>query len=111
MQLSADILRGYTDAIILSQLAEGDSYGYRISKQVAEISSGECDMKEATLYSAFKRLETAGLITSRWGDEDTGRRRRYYSITALGMEKLHSEQENWQNTKATLDKLLQGGKI
>ena len=58
---SSDILRGYTDTIILAQLAGGDSYGYVISKNVQEITRGELQLKEATLYSAFKRLEQAGL--------------------------------------------------
>ena len=78
---SSDILRGYTDTIILAQLAGGDSYGYVISKNVQEITRGELQLKEATLYSAFKRLEQAGCIRTYWGDETTGARRIYYSIT------------------------------
>ena len=64
---SSDILRGYTDTIILAQLAGGDSYGYVISKNVQEITRGELQLKEATLYSAFKRLEQAGCIRTYWG--------------------------------------------
>ena len=48
MALSADLLRGYTDTIILKQLSDGDSYGYRISKAVAEQSGGGLELKEAT---------------------------------------------------------------
>ena len=58
---SSDILRGYTDTIILAQLAEGDSYGYVISKNVQEITRGELQLKEATLYTTFRRLEAAGI--------------------------------------------------
>ena len=88
MVLSADILRGYTDTIILRQLAGGDSYGYQINTRVAEISGGGLEMKEATLYTAFRRLETAGYIRSYWGDEMSGARRRYYALTNEGREKL-----------------------
>lgn len=108
MTLSADILRGYTDAIILMQLQNGDSYGYRISREVSRISEGGLEMKEATLYTAFRRLETAGMITSYWGDEMSGARRRYYTITELGREKLRQDRENWQQTKLALDKLIGG---
>ena len=59
---SSDILRGYTDTIILAQLAGGDSYGYVISKNVQEITRGELQLKEATLYTTFRRLESAGYI-------------------------------------------------
>ena len=57
---ASDILRGYTDTIILAQLYKEDSYGYVISKNVLEISGGELQLKEATLYTTFRRLENAG---------------------------------------------------
>ena len=106
MALSADLLRGYTDTIILRQLSHADSYGYRISKQVALISQGGLEMKEATLYTAFRRLETAGLIRSYWGDETTGARRRYYAITEAGFEKLAQDCNAWEETRIMMDRLL-----
>ena len=106
MALSADILRGYTDAIILRQLAQGDCYGYQINKNVGNLSGGAFEMKEATLYTAFRRLETAGYIRSYWGDELSGARRRYYAITDAGREKLHADQSAWMETKAQIDLLL-----
>lgn len=106
MAITADILRGYTDTIILRQLSHGDSYGYRISKAVAQISLGGLEMKEATLYTAFRRLEQAGMIRSYWGDEQTGARRRYYAITKEGQKKLEQDCLNWEETKSMLDRLL-----
>lgn len=108
MALTADILRGYTDAIILRQLAGGDSYGYQINKQVTAITGGALEMKEATLYTAFRRLEGGGYIRSYWGDEQTGARRRYYAITEAGLEKLRGDVATWQETKAQIDQLLEG---
>lgn len=108
MALAADILRGYTDTIILRQLMQGDSYGYQINKNVSALSNGEFEMKEATLYTAFRRLETAGLISSYWGNELSGARRRYYSITQLGVDRLKADLETWKNTKAQIDMLLEG---
>ena len=107
MALTADILRGYTDAIILRQLAGEDSYGYQINKRVAAITGGALEMKEATLYTAFRRLETGGYIRSYWGDEQTGARRRYYAITEAGLEKLRGDVAMWQETKAQIDQLLE----
>ena len=106
MALSADILRGYTDAIILRQLSQGDSYGYQINKNVSALSGGAFEMKEATLYTAFRRLESAGYIKSYWGDELSGARRRYYAITDAGREKLSADQFAWKETKAQIDLLL-----
>lgn len=111
MNLSADLLRGYTDTILLCQLEKGDSYGYRISKNVLELSEGRLELKEATLYTAFRRLENAGLIRSWWGDETTGARRRYYSITEEGQKKLAEDRASWMESRDLLDKLISGGAL
>lgn len=108
MALTADILRGYTDTIILRQLSQGDSYGYQINKRVGDISGGSFNLKEATLYTAFRRLESVGYIRSYWGDEMSGARRRYYALTDDGLEKLLQDCETWQETKLLIDKLLEG---
>ena len=73
----SDILRGLTDSLILAQLEYGDSYGYEISKTILKESDGSIELKEASLYTSFRRLEEAGYITSYWGDENSGARRRY----------------------------------
>ncbi|MDO5435655.1 MAG: helix-turn-helix transcriptional regulator [Clostridia bacterium] len=106
MTISADLLRGYTETIILRRLAEEDSYGYQISKRVNIISGGVLELKEATLYTAFRRLESAGMIRSYWGDETTGARRRYYSLTDAGREKLNEDTAAWCETRTVLNRLL-----
>ncbi len=108
MNISSDLLRGYTDAIILKRLIAKDGYGYQISKEVACISEGKLELKEATLYTAFRRLESAGYIRSFWGDETIGARRRYYSLTEAGREKLREEQMTWRETRNVLNQLLEG---
>ena len=106
MTISADLLRGYTDTIIMRQLAAADGYGYAISRDVAEKSGGTVRLKEATLYTAFKRLEENGYIHSYWGDEATGARRRYYSLTEEGRNKLTEDIAAWVETRQVIDTLL-----
>ena len=106
MALSADLLRGYTDTILLSQLAGGDSYGYEINRRVSGLSGGAVELKEATLYTAFRRMESAGLIISYWGNEETGARRRYYAITPAGRDRLYGDLAAWEETRKTLNSLL-----
>ena len=96
------------DRALLRRLAEGDSYGYRLNKQIAEISEENLELKEATLYTAFRRLEEAGLIRAYWGDEATGARRRYYTLTPAGQQRLLEEAENWKETRRILEKLIVG---
>ncbi len=105
--ISSDLLRGYTDAIILKRLAGQDGYGYQISKEIAAASGGKLELKEATLYTAFRRMENAGYIRSFWGDEAVGARRRYYSLTDAGREKLEEERLAWQETRNVLNQLLE----
>lgn len=106
MSISADLLRGHTDAIILTQLMLEDSYGYRINKSVQERTRGAYGFKEATLYTAFKRLESAGLISSYWGEDGPGARRRYYSITDAGRAQWEESRRTWEETRALLDALI-----
>jgi DNA-binding PadR family transcriptional regulator len=108
MALSSDLLRGYTEAVILRRLLGQDGYGYQISKEVAEISRGRLEMKEATLYTAFRRLEAAGCIESYWGNEVIGARRRYYRLTEEGARRLQEDAETWLETREVLDALLLG---
>ncbi len=105
-KISSDILRGHTDTMILKLLIDGDKYGYEISKLIHANSYGEYELKEATMYSSLKRLENDGCITSYWGDETQGGRRRYYRITDNGKERYFENKKNWEYAKGILDQLL-----
>ena len=105
-KISSDLLRGHTDTIILNLLMAGDKYGYEISKLIQTNSCGEYELKEATMYSSLKRLESDGSITSYWGDETQGGRRKYYHITAKGKKVYLENKNNWEYAKRILDQLL-----
>lgn len=109
MSITSDIIRGHTDSIILSHLIDKDSYGYEINKAIQETTDNKYELKEATLYTAFRRLEQAGMIESYWGDQTTGARRRYYSITELGRAALDQNRKDWNESKQIIDKLINGG--
>ena len=106
MSIAGDLIRGHTDAIILALLLRGDSYGYEINKVISTLSSNRFELKEATLYTAFKRLEETGQIMSYWGSEATGARRRYYRITPAGREAYHEQVGVWEATKEIIDRLI-----
>ena len=105
MSIASDIIRGHTDAIILVRLSAGDSYGYEINKAILRKTNGRYQLKEATLYTAFKRLEESGSITSYWGNEATGARRRYYAITEQGRKNYEALLEEWKDARAMIDEL------
>lgn len=104
--ISSDLLRGHTDTIILRLLGEGDKYGYEISKLIRDNSGGEYELKESTIFSGLKRLESGGEVSSYWGDETLGGRRKYYRITENGKALYAENKNNWERAKRILDKLL-----
>ncbi len=107
MAIRADLIRGHTDAIILAQLVRHDSYGYEINKTIESCSGGQFVLKEATLYTAFRRLEDSGLSRSYWGNETVGARRKYYKLTPQGLEYYQQAREEWENTVRILSALLE----
>jgi DNA-binding PadR family transcriptional regulator len=105
-KISSDLLRGHTDTMILRLLSEADRYGYEIVKLIAELSCGEYELKEATMYSSVRRLETDGDIEWYWGDETQGGRRKYFRITKKGKATYANNKSNWEYAKRVLDNLL-----
>jgi DNA-binding PadR family transcriptional regulator len=106
MSIASDLLRGNTDTIILASLKEQDSYGYLINKEIMAKTDSQIELKDATLYSAFRRLEKDGLVSTYWGDEEVGARRRYYSITDKGREVYEQNKAEWLKAKQMIDSLL-----
>lgn len=105
-KINADLLRGHTDTIILKLLQNGDKYGYEITKLISSNSGGEYELKEATMYSSLKRMENEGYITSYWGDESQGGRRKYYKITQKGNEIYFENKANWEYAQRILNQLM-----
>ncbi|MBO0447985.1 PadR family transcriptional regulator [Enterococcus sp. MJM12] len=94
MEIDKEVLRGYIDPIILTILNEEDSYGYDIAKKAKKISQEAFELKEGTLYVAFKRLEKNGYVTSYW-QSGTGVKRKYYHITTKGNAFLRHKKQEW----------------
>lgn len=105
--ISADLIRGNIDTIILRVLKNEDNYGYEIMKAISEGSSGEYILKEPTLYSSLKRLEKAGFINAYWGDQSQGGRRKYYTLTDDGIAAYEENLVAWNRAKELIDRLVQ----
>ena len=108
-KLSPDLLRGHTETIVLGILHHGDAYGFEIYNTILERTEERYELKETTLYSSYKRLENEGCITSYWGDETQGARRRYYHLTDKGREMYRKNIKDWEFTRNILDNLLMTG--
>jgi DNA-binding PadR family transcriptional regulator len=103
---AADLLRGHTDTIVLGVLRRGDSYGFEIFRAIREATGGGYEIKEATLYASYRRLEKDGLVEPYWGDETQGGRRKYYRLTDAGRAVYRRNVDAWVLTRGVIDSLL-----
>ena len=102
MNIQKDLVAASATPLVLAILSEGESYGYAIIKRVAELSNGELQWTDGMLYPLLHRLERNGLVKAVWGKSETGRRRKYYRLTAKGSENLNRHRREWQLVDLTL---------
>ena len=102
MEIPKDLVAASATPLVLAILAEADSYGYAIIKRVSELSSGELQWTDGMLYPVLHRLERQGYIKGRWGTSETGRKRKYYQLTARGRAQLAEQRQQWQTVDAAL---------
>ena len=103
---NTDLIRGHVITIILRSLQGNDKYGYEICREIEVKSEGSYVLKQPTLYSCLKRLESQGYITSYWGEISNGGRRRYYSLTEKGEEFLERDKQEWEFSRTLINRLL-----
>jgi DNA-binding PadR family transcriptional regulator len=102
MDINKDLMAASSTPIVLAILAEGDSYGYAILQRVRELSEGRMEWTDGMLYPVLHRLERLGHVEARWEVAESGRRRKYYRLTAQGRAQLDEERRQWQAVDATL---------
>ena len=106
--ISSDLIRGHINTIILRTLYERDKYGYEIIEEIESNSHGQYTLKQPTLYSALKRLETQGYINAYWKTDEVslGGRRKYYTLTDSGREITERNQAEWEYSRTIIDSLI-----
>lgn len=104
--VSSDLIRGHINTIILRALYDGDKYGYEIISEIEHKSHGQYTLKQPSLYSALKRLEKEGFITSYWGGSVSGGRRKYFSLTDAGRKISEQNQSEWEYSRTVIDSLI-----
>ena len=102
-----DLMRGSLDLMVLSVLSEESQYGYLIQKKLGEASQGTVNLPAGTLYPLLHRLEDKKLIKSRW-DDSTGRKRKWYEITAAGRKRLEQQKQQWKQYTDCVSRLILG---
>jgi len=105
MKLDKELVAASSVPLVLSILAEGESYGYAIIQRVKELSDGEITWTDGMLYPVLHWLEAQEYVRSRWGKSETGRKRKYYSLEPEGKKALRDHREQWNTVNKTLKQL------
>ena len=93
--VQSDLLQGTLDVLILKALALQELHGMGISRRIAQMTNAAFDVKAGSLFPALHRMEQAGWLTSSWGQAETNRRAKFYSLTKAGRKQLQTKTERW----------------
>ena len=103
----SNLFTGTLDLLVLQTLKWGPKHGYGIGKWIGERTAGAVELEESALYPALHRLEKKGLIEGGWGQTDTGRRARFYTLTKKGEKTLQKEAARWEVHAGAVFSVLQ----
>jgi transcriptional regulator len=91
-----DLLQGTLDVLILKAIALQELHGMGISRRISQVTNGAFEVRAGSLFPALHRMEEAGWLTSTWGESETNRRAKFYSLTKAGKKQLLSETQRWE---------------
>ena len=102
VMLSKELMAASTEPLILSLLSQGENYGYALIQEVKRLSGDKIEWTDGMLYPVLHRMEHRGLIKSRWGESETGRKRKYYSLKKDGKTAMAKHHEQWSLVHSVL---------
>jgi PadR family transcriptional regulator len=96
MRIERELMRGAGPLAILQLLARRAMYGYELIEALTKAGDGALNMGHSTLYPMLYNLEAKKLIRGTWEKADSGRDRKYYSLTLKGKKHLASTEQQWK---------------
>ena len=102
-----DLLQGTLDMLILKAVSLGPLHGYGVLLRIQQISGGQLEIQQGSLYPALYRLEHQGWIASEWGESDNNRKAKFYQLTAAGRKQLRVESEKWNRMAGMIGTILE----
>jgi PadR family transcriptional regulator, regulatory protein PadR len=98
--------KGALAMLILRVLRPGPLHGYAIATRIRQLSDDVLGAEEGSLYPALQRILVEGWATAAWGKSETGRRVRFYKLTALGLKQLQQELDEYRRATAAIQAIL-----
>ena len=105
MHITKDLVAASATPLVLGILAEDESYGYAILKQISSLSGGQLEWTDGLLYPLLHRLERLGHVESVWREATGERRRKYYRITPQGRAELAEQRRQWSTVHDALQNI------
>lgn len=102
-----EVPRGTLDLLILRTLVTGPRHGLGISRRIEEITRGTFEVTPGSLFPALRRLEDRGFVAGEWGESETRRKARFYSLTKAGRKGLEQEKRAWQQVFLAVGRVLE----
>jgi PadR family transcriptional regulator, regulatory protein PadR len=103
MKFESQLLKGVAPVVVLEILSRGQMYGYELSQTIEQRSGDILSLGKGTLYPLLYNLEAKKLIKGKWQESESGRKRRYYSITSRGKAELAKQKEQLKELALGLD--------
>jgi transcriptional regulator len=104
----SDLPQGTLDMLVLRMLSHEPLHGYAIAQRLRQISREVVKVPQGTLYPALHRLENRKLLAAEWKTSETGRKAKYYRLTAQGRKQLQIESESWERLTEAVKAILRG---
>ena len=106
MKKPVELVQGTLDMLILKAVSLGGLHGYGVLLRLQQLTNGQLQIQQGSLYPALYRLEKQGLIASEWGESDNKRRAKFYTLTAGGRKKLKAETQSWNRFSMVVASVL-----
>jgi PadR family transcriptional regulator, regulatory protein PadR len=101
-----DLIQGTLDMLILKAVSLGGLHGYGVLLRLQQLTGGQLQIQQGSLYPALYRLERQGLIASEWGESENKRKAKFYSLTTAGSKKLKAEADSWNRVSLVVASVL-----
>ena len=106
MRKQTELVQGTLDMLILKAVSLGGLHGYGVLLRLEQLTGGQLQIQQGSLYPALYRLEQQGLIASEWGESENKRKAKFYSLTAAGRKQLKAEEASWNRFSAVVASVL-----
>jgi PadR family transcriptional regulator PadR len=103
----SDLVQGTLDLLILKTISLEPKHGWAIARRIQQISREVLQVQQGSLYPALHRLEQRGWIKAKWKESETGRKAKFYSLTASGRAQLEKEAESWNRLSTAINLVVE----